>query len=103
MKNLETQPLAHLFICCRKKEGKKSCCAPKGAHDIVDELKKWVKKNGLKKQIKVAESSCLGHCESGVTACLYPSNRWFDELTPEDVPKLKKLLLEQAKIDEPLG
>lgn len=96
MEKLPDRPTAHLFICCRERNGKE-CCADKKAEDLVDELKKWIKEKGLKKQLKVSKSSCLGHCESGIAACLYPQNIWFDRIRLEDSKELKRLLIESTQ------
>ncbi len=97
MQELNFKPQAHLFICTRERKEGKDCCSAQGAEEMVDELKSWVKKEGLKKQIKVSRSSCLGYCESGITACIYPQNQWFHQLTPSDIPQLKTKLLNCLK------
>ncbi len=85
-------PTSQLFICCKEKEGK-PCCASKGSVAMVDELKAWLKEKNLNKQLRVSQSSCLGHCENGITACLYPQNTWFKEVTPGDIESFKELLV----------
>ena len=64
---------------------------------MVNELKQWIKSESLHWDIKVSRSSCLGYCESGISACAYPQNQWFHRLTPEDLPELKKMLVKYAK------
>lgn len=96
MEKLPDQPKSHLLICCRDKSGKE-CCADKNADELVDDLKKWVKENGLKKQLKVSKSSCLGYCESGITACLYPQNLWLHRIKSKDINEIKNLLIESTK------
>ena len=32
---------------------------------------------------------CLGHCEQGITAVLYPEGRWFTHLTTESQTELE--------------
>ena len=63
----------------------------------MTDLKAWVKSEGLKNQIKVSKSSCLGHCETGVTAVIYPQNQWFHRLKEKDLQEIKQLLLNYAK------
>ncbi len=64
---------------------------------MVKDLKSWVKEEGLKSKVKVSKSSCLGHCESGITACIYPQNEWFHELEPKNLQALKNMLAEYAE------
>lgn len=89
-------PKGHLFICCRQRKGKASCGA-KNSLDMVDKIKTQIKKEGLKNQLKVSQSSCLGFCERGITACLYPQNQWFFDLNEESWPSLLELLKKSAK------
>lgn len=91
MDPLQFKPQAHFIICCRSKENKK-CCSLKSADELVDQLKSWVKKENLKNKIKISKSSCLGFCESGITACLYPQNQWFHNVKLEDMENLKDML-----------
>lgn len=91
MQKQEKKVTAHLFICCRSKQGK-PCCAEKDAQELVQNLKTWTKKNETQQHIKISQSSCLGHCENGITACLYPQNRWFTGLSLDSEEDLKSLL-----------
>lgn len=81
----------HLLICTRTKEGKE-CCGAKNSQSLVDELKTWIKQNNLKDSIKVTGTQCLGHCEEGITAFLYPDQLTYTEITVEDSLPLKQIL-----------
>ena len=96
MDPIKTPPKAHLSICCREREGKPAC-AQKQSRELLQTLKKWVKENQLKTQIKVTESSCLGFCESGIAACLQPQNRWFKNVNLDDAEELKLMLQDYAE------
>jgi predicted metal-binding protein len=91
MKDYESTLEKHLFICINERDGKQSC-GGSGSQDLVDELKKWSKEQGLKETVRVNKSGCLGPCEHGIVAVCYPEGRWLTELTPKDGDKLKKLL-----------
>ncbi|MCB0377720.1 MAG: (2Fe-2S) ferredoxin domain-containing protein [Bdellovibrionales bacterium] len=95
MQAFEKSKKAHFFICCRNKENKPNC-AEKGAEAMFEELKKWAKEQGLKDQIQITKSACLGHCEEGITACLYPQNMWWKSIRPEDTETIKTLLSKLA-------
>jgi (2Fe-2S) ferredoxin len=64
---------------------------------MVEQIKAELKAKGLQRQLKVSQSSCLGHCEQGITACLYPANHWMVGLGPDQVPELIELLENGAK------
>jgi (2Fe-2S) ferredoxin len=82
----------HLFVCTFQREGSASCY-PKGANQIVDELKKWVKDENLASEVKVSRSGCLGLCEKGIAAVCYPEGKWLSEIKVNDIERLKKGLL----------
>ena len=97
MESIDKELKAHLFICCRNRDDGKACCYSKGSEQWVSQLKEWIKSEGLKNQIKVSKSSCLGYCETGVTAVFYPQNQWYHRLDEEDLGQLKQVLLNYAK------
>lgn len=97
MEPLSYSPKTHLFICCRARDNGKACCSSKGAEEMMNQLKSWVKKEQLFNEIKVSSTSCLGYCETGVSACVYPQNQWIHQLSQKDLPKIKEMLLNYAK------
>lgn len=92
MKTVAASPKKTLFICCREREGKPSC-GGRGSLELVGEIKKWIKDNGHKSSMAVRQTSCLGHCDDGVAALLYPDNKWLTNIAKEDLEALKSLLL----------
>jgi hypothetical protein len=57
------------------------------------ELKRFAKEQGWGARVRVNASGCLGRCEEGIAAVLYPQSEWFTELTPESgLPRLKAAL-----------
>lgn len=89
---------AHLFICVNEKEGKE-CCAAKGAAELRDKLKKISKDPNRKwlGRVRVNNSGCLGHCEEGITAVLYPQGKWFTHLDKDDADVLVDAVEEALK------
>lgn len=72
------QPLkAHLFICTNQRDSSRASCGPAGGCTIRDELKRRLKERGLGQEARVNQSGCLGRCEEGPVAVLYPEGRWF--------------------------
>jgi (2Fe-2S) ferredoxin len=70
MKKEKLNSQKEIFICNFKREGEE-CCFDKGAKELTDELKKWVKEN-QKGKVKVFRSGCLGKCSDGIAIALYP-------------------------------
>ena len=93
METLDFQPKAHLFVCTRDRQGKKPCCDSKGSEDLVKKLKEWIKEEKLYFDIKVSKSSCLGYCESGISACFYPQNKWVHKIEANDFDQIKEMLI----------
>lgn len=96
---------AHLFICTNVKPSGE-CCGAKGAAELRDTLKKLSKdpSKGWGKRVRVNNSGCLGHCEKGVVAVLYPEGRWWTGLTAGDAPKLEAAIqdaVDKATRSEP--
>jgi len=100
MKQVPSKTRIHFFICCRHRDDGKICCAKRHSEDLVKKLREWVIRKDLKEVIKVSRSLCLGFCEKGITACLYPHNKWFTDIRPSDGEKimimLEKILEEQG-------
>lgn len=79
---------AHLFICTNKpdKEGK---CGAKGSEELRSELKQRCKEAfGKNESLRINSSGCLGFCERGITAVLYPEGKWFFDLSKKDGDQL---------------
>jgi (2Fe-2S) ferredoxin len=79
---------AHLFICTHRREDRDSC-GPHGGEELVDDLKKWVKQEGHKRELKVSRSGCLGRCDEGVVAVCYPQGDWYTKLKAKDAGELR--------------
>jgi (2Fe-2S) ferredoxin len=89
-------PKLQMFVCTRMKDGE--CCGKKGSADLRDSLKKWVKQEGLKKDVKVTASLCLGECENGIAVCIHPDNEWYLKVDSEaDIDDLKEIILKKLK------
>lgn len=90
------KPALQVFICTKTKENSESCGA-KGSAILRDDLKKWAKEQKLTPGVKITASLCLGHCETGITACFQPTNEWFGEIKLEDIDELKEKILKDYR------
>jgi len=77
---------AHAFVCtkctARDKNGKK--CSKTDAKSFRKKIKSMAKEIWSKKNVRVNESGCLGHCERGINAVIYPQNIWLHNLKSGD-------------------
>lgn len=79
---------AHLFICVNSRgPGGKESCGDKGAQNLKDAVKKLC--HG-KPNMRINNAGCLGPCEKGINAVLYPSGEWFHHLKETDTEILVK-------------
>lgn len=78
---------SHLFICTNApdKEGK---CGSKNSEAMRRALKEKCAQQSWCKEVRINSSGCLGYCEKGIAAVLYPQGKWFVELTDQDGEKL---------------
>ena len=83
---------AHLFICTNGQPDQEGKCAHKGSQELQQAVKGACKKWGPR--VRVNKSGCLGACEKGIAAVLYPQKMAWTELKSHDVS-----LLEQAIAD----
>lgn len=61
---------------------------------------KEICKNEFGKEVRVNSSGCLGYCEKGIAAVIYPAGKWHFDLTANDDEILLKEIrtcLDQAK------
>lgn len=90
---------AHLFICqkCTIAKAPEDDCQEK-ALNLCLEVKKKTKalypKDSNGPQVRVSKSGCLGQCEEGIAAVLYPSGKWFLNLTGDESEELVKAIVE---------
>lgn len=81
------EPYRHrIFLCTNNREGTKSSCTLRGSQETFACLKEELVARGLQFDVKVVASGCLGLCEQGPNAIVYPEGVWYSGLNPEDVP-----------------
>lgn len=80
----------YLWICTNRRadDHPRGSCAAKGSEAMVDELKRASKAAGQGARVRVMASSCIDHCEHGVTAAVMPDGVLLGRLTAADIPAL---------------
>ncbi len=88
-----------IYVCCRKRDDpEKPSCGMRGSSELIDLFKAQLQKAGLEK-VDVAESRCLGACQTGPTVLVYPENVWYGHVQPEDV---SEIITSHIKGNEPV-
>ncbi len=88
----------HLFICTNTRDNGESCGA-KGAAELRDSVKKACKAaNPFPDQkFRVNAAGCLGICERGIAAVLYPDGKWLVDLQSGDTQTVLEFLAQSEK------
>lgn len=99
MKETDRNCELHVFVCVNHREsGNMPCCKNVGGEELYIELKKYVAVKGYTGRVWVTRTHCLGFCNAvGATIVMYPISRWFEKVTKDDLPTIKKI------IDEKMG
>lgn len=87
---------SHLFVCTNMPETK-GRCGHLNSEAMRRELKERCKGQEWGKDVRINASGCLGHCERGIAAVLYPQGEWFFDLTNKDEETLFKAVEATAK------
>lgn len=89
---------AHLFVCTscsyRKHDGTDS--DPEEAYLLRKNLKQRAKEHFSNKEVRVSSVKCLGECDRGIAAVLYPKGEWLLSLTPQDENEIFKKLSDEV-------
>ncbi len=79
----------HMFMCVNHRDNARSCA---GSNSVVlhEYLKKKAREVGLDplRTLRVNKSGCMGRCEHGPTAVVYPQGVWYHYETREDLDEI---------------
>jgi NADH:ubiquinone oxidoreductase subunit F (NADH-binding)/(2Fe-2S) ferredoxin/NAD-dependent dihydropyrimidine dehydrogenase PreA subunit len=63
-------------------------CRASGAQDVIDALRKGLKKKKLEKTVQIRVTGCHGFCEQGPLMIIEPGNIFYCGLNPEDADEI---------------
>lgn len=80
----------HIFFCNNTRKDGKACCSQLGAKQLYRYAKDKCREEGRlgKGKIGVSESRCLGRCEFGPVAVVYPDNIWYQTIDEDDIDEI---------------
>lgn len=95
---MKTKLECHAFICtkCSSKRERKSSDKLSDAKSLRDATKKKAKKL-FGKSVRINKSGCLGKCDNGIAAVLYPTSKWLIELDREDSDTVIEAIQKELK------
>ena len=78
----------------------KQCCSENGAKEMYRYAKDKCRANGSlgAGRFGVSESRCLGRCENGPVAVVYPDNVWYQYIDEEDIDEIFESHMEADEI-----
>ena len=93
---------AHLLVCSG------AACVSSGCREIRDAFVIKIREQGLQDEVKVIETGCVGSCDLGPLALIYPEGVFYQKLKPEDAEEivtehlLKGRMVDRLLYKEPL-
>ncbi|HSV32245.1 MAG TPA: NADH-quinone oxidoreductase subunit NuoF [Atribacteraceae bacterium] len=79
-----------------------AACISSGALAIKESLLREIQKNGLENEVRLVETGCVGPCNLGPLAVIYPEGVFYQKLTPEDSPQIVEEHLLKGRVVERL-
>ncbi|TNJ54251.1 (2Fe-2S) ferredoxin domain-containing protein [Paenibacillus hemerocallicola] len=82
----------HILIC----QG--SSCSEHDSGEVLEAMRKSVKKEGLDEHVRITETGCMLRCSQSPTVVVYPEGVWYQNMTREAAKRLVKEHLIQGNI-----
>jgi len=85
MKVKKSPYTCQVLVCTKCRDKKNKSYSQGDIEEIKKRLKKGVKKNGWKGQVRLSSTGCMGICGDGPNVMLYPQDIWFSRVTIDDI------------------
>jgi (2Fe-2S) ferredoxin len=85
-----TKPRVQILVCLNERpaDGPKPSCSRRGSLEVYHRFKDRVKELGIRDHVMVTRTGCLKHCSQGITVAVWPYNRWYRQVTVDDVEEI---------------
>lgn len=74
----------HVFVCMQEKPKDVPCCAASQSAAVLEALNNELAARGLRDEVQVTTTNCMGTCENGPVVLAYPEGVWYSKVTPQD-------------------
>lgn len=64
------------------------CCAASASAAVLEALNNELAARGLRNEVQVTTTNCMGTCENGPVLLAYPEGIWYSKVTTQDVPDI---------------
>jgi NADH:ubiquinone oxidoreductase subunit F (NADH-binding)/(2Fe-2S) ferredoxin/NAD-dependent dihydropyrimidine dehydrogenase PreA subunit len=83
------------------------CCGGTGCHasnsqEMMENLRKYIKENGLENDVRVVQTGCFGFCAQGPIVKIMPDNVFYVQVQPEDAKEIVESHIVGKKLVERL-
>ncbi|MBR4666741.1 MAG: NAD(P)H-dependent oxidoreductase subunit E, partial [Lentisphaeria bacterium] len=83
------------------------CCGGTGCHasnsqEMMENLRKYIKENGLENDVRVIQTGCFGFCAQGPIVKIMPDNVFYVQVQPEDAKEIVESHIVGKKLVERL-
>ncbi len=80
----------HIFVCenIRDESHSKQSCGRSGGIEIRNKFRSRIRELGLAHKIRANSAGCLGACNQGPVAVIYPEGRWYGNIKIDDVEEI---------------
>ena len=78
----------HVFVCMQEKPKDVPCCIASQSAAVLEALNNELAAHGLRDEVQVTTTNCMGTCENGPIVLAYPEGVWYSKVTPQDVPEI---------------
>ena len=69
---------SHVLVCAG------ASCISSGSQSVADRMEQTITECGLADEVRVIRTGCMGSCDLGPVAVVYPEGVFYMKLTPED-------------------
>lgn len=91
----------HMFFCTNLRENGESSCGQHNSQAMRDYAKQLCKDKNLH-NVRINQAGCLGRCEFGPAAVIYPENTWYTFVDKQDIDEIVNTHLQNGQIVERL-
>ena len=79
----------HVFCCVNERDADhpRGSCSRRGSVALRDYMKAQARSLGLK-DVRINQSGCLDHCETGPTVVVYPEGIWYRLTSRQDIDEV---------------
>jgi (2Fe-2S) ferredoxin len=89
----------HIFFCLNERKNGEMSCAQQHARKAFDQCKQKIRDAELsgQGQVRVNQAGCLGRCEQGPVAVVYPEGTWYTYVDEADIDEIVESHLTACK------